>query len=139
MLKRVLQNRKPFYVHVHVIYVRMQMGAAGGPDPPPPLKNHKNINFASNTGPDTLKNRSYQASIQCWAIIGTSAKRRANDGPLIVVLGSFLPSSTKKKKRCQSWAPLIKLSGSAHEITKKKSGTLGYQITFTRFSITSNN
>ena len=50
------------------------------------------------------------------AIIGTPAKRhlmefhwRADDGLLIVVLGSSLPSSTKKekeeKKRCQSLAP----------------------------------
>ena len=29
---------------------------------------------------------------------------RANDGPLIVVIGSSLPSSTKKN-RCQSWTP----------------------------------
>ena len=43
-------------------------GWTGGPDPPPPppppLKNHINIGFSSNTGPDPLKNRSYQASIQ---------------------------------------------------------------------------
>ena len=77
-----------------------------------PLKNHKNIRFSSNTGPNPLENRSYEASIQCWAIIGLRAKRhlmavcwRADDGPLIVVLGSSLPSSLKKKrkKRCQSW------------------------------------
>ena len=30
-------------------------GGTGGPDPPP-LKNHKNIGFLSNTGPDPLKN-----------------------------------------------------------------------------------
>ena len=29
-------------------------GGAGGPDPH--LKNHKNIGFLCNTGPDTLKN-----------------------------------------------------------------------------------
>ena len=69
---------------------------------PPPLKNHKNIGFSSNTDPDPLKNYSYQASIQCCAIIGTPVKRhliasrwRADDGPLIVVLGSSLPSLTK--------------------------------------------
>ena len=28
------------------------------------LKNHKHIGFSSNTGPDPLKNRSHQASIQ---------------------------------------------------------------------------
>ena len=27
-----------------------------GPDPPPPLKNHKTVGFLSNTGPDPLKN-----------------------------------------------------------------------------------
>ena len=32
----------------------------GGPDPP--LKNHRNIGFLSNTGPVPMKNR---ASIQC--------------------------------------------------------------------------
>ena len=37
---------------------------------------------------------------------------RTDDGPLLVVLGSSLPSSTKK--RCQSWTSLKKLSGSAH-------------------------
>ena len=71
-----------------------------------PLKNHKNIGVSSDTGPIPQKNRSYQASIQCSSIIGTPAKRhpmafrwRADDGPLIVVLGSSLPSSTKKKKK----------------------------------------
>ena len=41
----------------------------------PPLKNHKNIGVLRNTGLGLLKSQSYQASIQCWAIIG----------PLIVV------------------------------------------------------
>ena len=31
------------------------------------LKNHKNIGFLSNTGPDPMKN---QISIQYWTIIG---------------------------------------------------------------------
>ena len=58
----------------------------GGLDP---FKNHKNIGFSGNTGPDPLKNRSYQASIQGWAIIGMPGKRHlmafrwlADDGPL---------------------------------------------------------
>ena len=43
-------------------------GGTGGPDPP--LKNHKNIGFLSNTGPvPQKKSQSYLASIQCWAII----------------------------------------------------------------------
>ena len=91
-------------------HVRIQRGGTGGPDPLP-LKNDKNIGFSINTGPDSLKNRSYQANIQCWAIIGTPVKRhlmafrwRADDGPLIVVLGS-LKKRKKKKERCQSWTP----------------------------------
>ena len=44
----------------------------------PPLKNHRNIGFLRNTGPDPEKSQSYQASIQCWAIIGTPAKRNLN-------------------------------------------------------------
>ena len=48
----------------------------GGRDPFP--ENHKNIGFFSNTGPDPLKITSYQASIQCWAIIGPPAKRHLN-------------------------------------------------------------
>ena len=39
----------------------------------------------------------------------------ADDGPLIVVFGSSLPSSKKKQQRCQVGPPLTKLSGSAHE------------------------
>ena len=69
-----------------------------------PPENHKNIGFSSNTGDDPLKNRRYQASIQCLAIIGTPAKRHlmafcwpAYDDPLIVVLGLSIPSSTEKK------------------------------------------
>ena len=98
---------------------------AGGPDPPPPppLKNHKNIGVSSNTGPDPLKYRSYQASFQCWAIIGNPAKRhlmafrlRADDGPLIVVLGSPSPHQLKNKKKnvVIVGPPLTKLSGSVH-------------------------
>ena len=42
---------------------------------PPPLKNYKNIGFLNNPVPDPLKKlQSYQASIQCWANIGTPAK-----------------------------------------------------------------
>ena len=89
---------------------------------PPPLKNHKNTGFSSNTGPDPLKNRSYQPSIQCWAIIAPPAKRhlngwRANDGPFIAVFRSSIPSSTKKKTQknvIKFGPPLTKLSGSAH-------------------------
>ena len=48
-------------------------GGTWGLDPPPPLKNHKTIGFSSNTGMDLQKkSQGYQASIKCWAIIGTT-------------------------------------------------------------------
>ena len=47
----------------------------GGQGVRTPLKNHKNIGFSSSIGPDPLENRSYQASIRCWVIIGTPEKR----------------------------------------------------------------
>ena len=62
------------------------------------------------------KSQSYKASIQYWATIGSPAERHLN-GPLLVIFGSSLPSSTEKQKnkqRCQSWNPLTKLSGFAH-------------------------
>ena len=79
----------------HAFRVWIQRGGGvGGPDHP--LKNHKNRGFSSNIG---LKNGSYQARIQCWAIIDTPAKRhlmafrwRPDDGLLIAALGSSLPS-----------------------------------------------
>ena len=96
-------------------HVRIQRGDRGSG--PSPLKNHKNIGFSSNTGPDP----SYQASIQCWAITGMPVKRhlmafywRADDGPLQVELGSSLPSSTKKKYVVKIGSSLTKLSGSVH-------------------------
>ena len=47
------------------IFVRIQRGDRG---PDPPLKNHKNIRFLSNTGLDTLKNHK-------------AAKPEFNNGP----------------------------------------------------------
>ena len=63
----------------------------------------KNIRFLSNTGPDLLKNLK-------------ATKPAFHVGPSSAVLGSSLPSSTKKdetlskfdpyvKKSCQSWTP----------------------------------
>ena len=62
-----------------------------------PLKNHKNMGFLDKTGsrfPE--KSLSFQVSIQSWAIIGPSAKRHLN-GPLLVLFGSFFPSSKINK------------------------------------------
>ena len=79
--------------------MRGYRGGSVGPDPPPPpLKNHKNIEFLSKTGPDpwnSPNSQSYEASVQRWASIGTPAKRhfrwRADDGLLLVIFGSSLP------------------------------------------------
>ena len=67
------------------------------------------------------KSGSYHASIQCWAIISSPAKRemafrwRADDGPLKGVFGFSLPSS-KKKNVVKVGPPLTKFTGSAHVI-----------------------
>ena len=98
------------------LHVRIQVRT------PPPEKS-QNIRFSSNTCLDPLKNRSCEASIQCWAFIGMPAKRhlmafrwRVDDGPLKVRLGSSLPSSTLKTNVVKVESPLTKLSGSAHEL-----------------------
>ena len=46
-----------------------------GSDPPPPPKNHKNIGFLSNTGPDPLKN--HKAAKPAFNV-GTSLARQRN-------------------------------------------------------------
>ena len=84
---------------------RIQRGG-GGPDPPP-LKNHKNKGFLSNTGPDPRKWQSYPASIQCQVIIGTPAKRHLNGVSLV---GRWLPAysvfgSSHQKKNVANLDP----------------------------------
>ena len=88
-----------------------------------PLKNHKNIDFLSNTGLVPLKidktnkpsfnfgpSSACQRNTICW---------RADYGLLLVVFGSFLPSSTKNspknRQRCRIGLSLTKLSGSVHD------------------------
>ena len=56
-------------------------GGAGVPDPPPPEKSqkHRASQQHCRVWPDPLKiSQSHQASIQCWANIGTPAKRHLN-------------------------------------------------------------
>ena len=86
-------------------------GGIASPDPPP-LKNHKNIGFLSNTGPDPLKIlKATKPAFQCWAIIGLPTKPHFNGVSLV---GPWWPiyshiwvlyPSTKKKKRYQIWTP----------------------------------
>ena len=85
-------------------------------DPPLP-ESHKNIGFSSSTGPDPLKNR--KATKPVFNVgpslarqrntfnVGPSSARRhlmafcwqADDGPLIVVLGSSLINLIKKPSK----------------------------------------
>ena len=104
------------YQNIMKFHVRIQVRT------PPPWKITK-YKVSSNTCLDPLKNRSCEASIQCWAFIGMPAKHhlmafrwRVDDGPLKVRLGSSLPSSTLKINVVKIEAPLTKLSGSAHEL-----------------------
>ena len=82
----------------------MRGSRGGGEVSPDPLENHEAIGFLNNAGPEPLKKKqSYQASIQCLAIIGPPAKRhvalrrRAEDGPLIVAFGSLYSVINYKK------------------------------------------
>ena len=79
------------------MHARIQRVGDRGSGPPSPLKNHKNIGCLSNIGPDPLA--------FCW---------RADEGPLIVVFGSSLPSSNNKKNVVEVGPPLTKLPVSAH-------------------------
>ena len=66
------------------------------------VKNHKNIGFLSNTGPDPLKNckaakPAYnvgQSSARLRNAIKMASCWRADDGPFIVIFGSSFSSST---------------------------------------------
>ena len=57
-------------------------GWTGGRDPP--LENHKNIGFLSNTGLDPLKN--HKATKPTFNVGPSSFRWRANNGPQIMVL-----------------------------------------------------
>ena len=84
----------------------IQGGGGQGSDPPPP-ENHKNIMFLSNTGRDPLKeSQRYQASIQCWAIIGPPVKHHLNDdGPFIVIFGSSKHFQIRTASDKAFWIP----------------------------------
>ena len=58
---------------IQCFHGRIQRRGAGGPTPPP-LKNHKNIGFPSNTGPDPLKNQ--KATKPAFNVGPSSARQR---------------------------------------------------------------
>ena len=69
------------------------MGAGRGVGPDPPLKNHKAIGFLSNPAPSPLKNRQ-ATKYSMLSYHRPASETLFNDGPLMVVIGSPIPSST---------------------------------------------
>ena len=66
-------------------------GGTGGLDPPPPLKNQKNIGFPSNIDQDLIK---ITKLLSQHSMVGHY--RHANDDPLLVAFrSSFHPISNK--------------------------------------------
>ena len=57
------------------MYMHGSRGGDRGSGPPPPLKNHKNIGFLSNTGPDPLK--IHKTMIPAFKV-GPSSARQQN-------------------------------------------------------------
>ena len=81
------------------IHARIQRGDRGTGHPPP-MKNHKNKGFLSNTGLDRLKN--HNATKPAFIVGPSSARQRnairwqENDGPLLVVFWFTSPHQPKK-------------------------------------------
>ena len=85
---------------------RSRGGGAGGLNP---LKNHKHIGFLSNTGSEPLKIRKLPNQHSMLDNHQPASKTPSN-GPLLVVFGSSLPSSTKKScLSCRVGPPVTKL------------------------------
>ena len=79
-----------------------------------PLKNYN-----SNTGPDPLKSHNCQASIQCWAIIGSPTKSHLNG---VSLAGHFWTPSDKTFWIHIRTVPLIpdKKSATCYKVFIKK-------------------
>ena len=119
-------------------------GGAGGPDL---LKNYKKYRVSKqfwSGSPE--KAQSYQASISCWAIIGTPAKMpfkwRFAGGQMMAgllwYLDPFSPHQLKIKKTRQSWTPSRKTlwirtclksrNVCSGKLTTKKRGPLTFSL-----------
>ena len=77
------------------MYGQIQKGDKGSRPPPPPMKNHKNRGFLSNTGPESPEKS------QTFIVGQPSACQRifrwqADDGPLIVVFVQILSPPKNK-------------------------------------------
>ena len=106
-MKESFTNR-PKYQNF-VAHARIQSGDRGSGLPP--WKITKTKGFLAILVRIRWKSKSYQASIQCWVIIGPlpSAKRHLN-GVSLARFKCYWDSLSPHKKRCQR---LTKLSGSA--------------------------
>ena len=85
---------------------------AGHADPPPPLNNHKNIGFLSNTGPDPQKITKLPSQHLMlghhWPVLvsGTPFKWRFAGGPMMARFKCFLESLSphqKNPKKTKRW------------------------------------
>ena len=90
-------------------------GGGGGRGSGPPEKIPKYRGFSHSCLDPLKKSQKYQASIQCWAIISTSAKRHLNG---VLLAGRWWPAYSGiwiippiiyLKKPCQSWSPSDKI------------------------------
>ena len=110
------------------VAMRGSRGGGGDRGLDPPGKSQKYlVSWQYWSGSSKNYKATKSASIECWAIIGLPGKHHLNgvslvgrwwpaySGPLIVVFGSSLPSSTKKTQNVlKVGPPLTKLSGSGH-------------------------
>ena len=116
-MKESFANR-PKYQNF-VAHTRILRGGQGS-GPPPPLKNHKNIGFLSNTGPDPLKihklpsQHSMLGHHQPVPVSETPFKWRFAGRPVMARFKYFLDGLTPHKKKKKKSQSLAKLSGSAH-------------------------
>ena len=63
----------------------------------------------------------------------------ADDGPLMVVFGFSLPSSTQKERIVKVGIPLTKISGSAHAFTLKQISLMDIILKLFIFSVKRSN
>ena len=88
----------------------------GGQGVGPPLKNYKNKEFLSNTGPDSQEN--HKATKPAFNVGPSSARQRklhlmaflwwADDVPLLGLVGSSVPHKKTNKKNLSEVGPPLK-------------------------------
>ena len=81
-----------------------------------PLKNHKNIGFLSNTGPDPLND--CKGTKSAFNVRPPSARQWTDGGQILVLFGSSPPHQTKRE-----------CSGSVVECLTRGRGAAGLSLT----------